>query len=204
MERLWAALAAGGLDAVTSDHAPWTVAAKDRPDLFDAPSGAPGVEVLLPLFLDMARRRQFDITTAIALITEGPARCYGLAPRKGSLTVGADADIVAYDPSAARIVDAAAHQSIAAWSPFRAGRTGAPSRQRWCGLCRLRRGGDSGHAGAGHSCAQASASVSRRLTPASLTPTIVRLKYSKAIDFIVIILEVVEFAIASRRSMIGP
>lgn len=118
VENLWQALAAGRLDAVTSDHAPWTAEAKDRADLFDAPSGAPGVEVLLPLFLDAARRREMDLAAALRLLTEGPARCYGLYPRKGRLGLFADGDLVAYDPAAEGVVDAAAHRSVSGWSPY--------------------------------------------------------------------------------------
>lgn len=117
-EQLWAALAAGRIDAVASDHVPTLLADKQRPDIFDAPTGAPGVEVLLPLFLDEARRRDLDPAQAIRLLTEGPARCYGLYPRKGRLGIGADADLVAYDPGAAGCVDAAVHRSISGWSPY--------------------------------------------------------------------------------------
>lgn len=118
VEGLWQALVAGRLEAVTSDHAPWTRQAKDRADLFDAPSGAPGVEVLLPLFLDEARRRRVDLARAIELLTQGPARCYGLLPRKGSLQLQADGDVVAYDPSAEATVEAARQHSISGWSPY--------------------------------------------------------------------------------------
>ncbi len=118
VEHLWQALQSGRLDAVTSDHAPWTAASKDRADLFDAPSGAPGVEVLLPLFLDEALRRGLDLATALRLVTEGPARCYGLYPRKGRLGLYADCDLVAYDPAAEAVVDSATHHSISGWSPY--------------------------------------------------------------------------------------
>lgn len=118
VENLWQAIATGRVDAVTSDHAPWTAASKQRDDLFDAPSGAPGVEVLLPLFLDAARRRGLDVAAALRLLTEGPARCYGLYPRKGRLGLYADGDVVVYDPTAEAVVDAARHQSISGWSPY--------------------------------------------------------------------------------------
>ena len=118
VESLWQALQDGQLDAVTSDHAPWTAEAKRRDDLFDAPSGTPGVEVLLPLFLDAARRRGLDLTSSIRLLTEGPARCYGLYPRKGRLGLWADGDLIAYDPAAESVVDAAAHHSVSGWSPY--------------------------------------------------------------------------------------
>jgi allantoinase len=118
VENPWQALAAGRLDAVTSDHAPWTAEVKGRDDLFDAPSGAPGVEVLLPLFHDAARRREMELAVALRLLTEGPTRCYGLYPRKCRLGLFAEADLVAYDPDAEGVVEAATHRSISGWSPY--------------------------------------------------------------------------------------
>ncbi len=118
VEALWAAVETGLLQAITSDHAPWPAASKQRDDLFDAPSGAPGVEVLLPLLLDEARRRGVALQTVVDLVTAGPARCYGLYPRKGRLALGADGDLVAYDPAGHGVVDAATHQSVSGWSPY--------------------------------------------------------------------------------------
>ena len=118
VEDLWRYLIEGYLECVTSDHAPWPADLKARDDLFDAPSGAPGVEVLLPLFLDEARRRGLELHQAIGLLSEGPARCYGLYPRKGRLGIGSDADLIAYDPDAGAVVDVARHHSIAGWSPY--------------------------------------------------------------------------------------
>jgi allantoinase len=118
VEALWQALVDGRLEAVTSDHAPWTGASKQREHFFDAPSGAPGVEVLLPLFLDAARRRELDLAAMLRLVTEGPARCYGLYPRKGRLGLYADADLVCYDPAAEAVVEGQRHQSISGWSPY--------------------------------------------------------------------------------------
>lgn len=118
VEALWQALTDGRLEAVTSDHAPWTAASKRREHFFDAPSGAPGVEVLFPLFLDAARRRGLDFAAMLRLVTEGPARCYGLYPRKGRLGLYADADLVAYDAAAEAVVEGQRHQSISGWSPY--------------------------------------------------------------------------------------
>jgi dihydroorotase len=97
---LFACLAgAGGLaiDGLGSDHAPHTLAEKEAP--YDtAPSGIPGVEYLFPLALDWWRRGTLSLERLIALTSGNAARYFGLP--KGSLAVGADADLVLVDPDA--------------------------------------------------------------------------------------------------------
>lgn len=117
---LWRYLAAQRIDQVTSDHAPWTLARKgNREDIFEAPSGAPGVETLLPLlFHHGVARGRISILDLARLLAEHPARNFGLFPRKGTLVPGADADFVVLDPDTRWTVRAEELHSGAGWTPY--------------------------------------------------------------------------------------
>lgn len=99
-EMLWRCLADGTIDCIASDHAPHAPDLKERgwEDIFAAPSGIPGVEVLLPLMLTAVSERRLDLSLASRLLATNPARVFGLCPTKGEIMVGADADLVVVDP----------------------------------------------------------------------------------------------------------
>ena len=89
-----APLSADGLDLISSDHVGWPRERKHGPDIFALASGAPGRRA------DRAARpRRARAAAAVArLLSEAPARRFGLWPRKGSLIPGADADVLVLDP----------------------------------------------------------------------------------------------------------
>src|SRR5206468_11682770 len=92
---LWDLMARRGVDMVTSDHAPWHLDKKSNSDIFANASGAPGVQTLLPtLFSEVVATGRMDVNVFQRLVAEGPARAFGLYPRKGALMPGADADLV--------------------------------------------------------------------------------------------------------------
>jgi len=90
---LWQALADGTLNLLASDHSPFLVSEKCDAPYAEAPSGLPTVELLVPLVLDAAVNGRLPLELAVSLVTARPARRFGLYPRKGTLAVGADADI---------------------------------------------------------------------------------------------------------------
>lgn len=119
LEDLWERLARGEVNFVTSDHAPWPLSNKSAPNIFDNASGLPGVEYLLPLLYSSAvAERDLPVSLIAELLSAGPARRYGLYPSKGSLLVGADADMAILDPSVRWTIDPTKGQSVAHWSPF--------------------------------------------------------------------------------------
>ena len=66
----------------------------------DLPYGLPGVETLLPLlYSEGVVRGRIPITAIPRLLCEGPAQINGLYPRKGTLSIGSDADLVIFDPN---------------------------------------------------------------------------------------------------------
>jgi len=117
---LWDLLAAGRIDHVTSDHAPWTLDRKsDRTDIFRNGSGAPGVETLLPLLHDAGvHPGRISILDLVRVLAEHPARTFHLFPRKGILAPGADADLVVFDPGEAWTIRGAELHSAVGWTPY--------------------------------------------------------------------------------------
>ena len=99
-EALWWALEIGTLQAVSSDHAPYRMdasgkLAKGRDANFkEIANGMPGLELRLPVLFDaMVSRGRLGLAKFVELTATAPARLYGLHPRKGSIAVGADADL---------------------------------------------------------------------------------------------------------------
>ncbi len=101
-EALWAGLREGIIDLVSTDHCPFRIEQKEgyRDDFLNLPQGLPGVETLPSLlFTEGVKRGRLSPERMVKLISENPARSFGLYPKKGSLTVGTDADIVVLDPT---------------------------------------------------------------------------------------------------------
>jgi dihydropyrimidinase len=102
-EALWKGLAGGDLQAVGTDHCPFNfVGQKDmgKDDFSKIPNGMPSVETRLPLLYHFGvNQGRFSVNRFVELVATGPARLFGLLPRKGTISVGADADLVLWDPN---------------------------------------------------------------------------------------------------------
>lgn len=110
-----AGLADGTIDLVGSDHAPH--ADYEKAVEFDhAPNGITGVETMLPLMLALVRDRVISLEQLVRVLAVNPARLIGV--ERGSLRVGAVADVTIVDPDRTWVYDAAAAQSKARNSPF--------------------------------------------------------------------------------------
>jgi allantoinase len=121
VDGIWEYVRDGTIDLVCSDHCPYTVESKRAgdDDIFEAPLGLSGVQTLLPAFFSEAVvKRGLPVERFVALIAANPARIFGLYPRKGTLSVGADADIALFDPDATWTVtaDDALHKQK--WTPY--------------------------------------------------------------------------------------
>jgi allantoinase len=108
-----APLPADGLDLISSDHVGWPPERKHGPDIFALASGAPGVELIAALVHDA-----LGPAALVRLVSEGPAKRFGLWPRKGSLRPGADADLLVLDPTAEWEIDPTRLVTAAGWSPY--------------------------------------------------------------------------------------
>lgn len=120
-DRLWEAVADGRIAQVSSDDSAYSWQAKlmgaERFDL--CPNGIPGVEVRLPLlYSEGVVKGRIPLTRLVEITAAAPARLFGLAPRKGSLAPGADADVVLLDPAATWVMGRDTLHMAADWSAY--------------------------------------------------------------------------------------
>ena len=120
-EAVFERVADGTVDIVATDHAPHTREEKDA-GLWDAPSGVPGVETMLPLLLESARQGDLSYERVVDLVAHTPAERFDL-DAKGRIEVGRDADLVLVDPDNPQEIRGDDIHSKSGWTPF-AGRRG--------------------------------------------------------------------------------
>jgi dihydropyrimidinase len=99
---LWNGLSSGEVNTVATDHCPFfygTQKTRGRQDFSRIPGGAPGIETRLPLlYTHGVRTGRLTLERWVEVCCTEPARRFGLAPRKGTLATGADADVIIFDP----------------------------------------------------------------------------------------------------------
>ncbi|MBE9077363.1 dihydropyrimidinase [Romeria aff. gracilis LEGE 07310] len=126
---LWRGLRFDDLQIIATDHCPFCF--NEQPlglkyskqlgaDSFaQIPNGAPGVELRLMLLYDGGvRPGKISLNRFVQLTATAPAKMFGLFPRKGTIAVGSDADIVLFDPEQRHTLSAAAHHSQVDYSLF--------------------------------------------------------------------------------------
>ena len=100
---LWKGLAKNDLQVISTDHCPFCMAEQKelgREDFSRIPNGAPGIETRLTLVHDGGvRHGRISMNRFVELCSTTPAKMFGLFPRKGTIAVGSDADIVVFDPN---------------------------------------------------------------------------------------------------------
>jgi dihydropyrimidinase len=117
---IWHGLENGVFQVFSSDHAPFRyegpdgkqIAGKDAP-FNKVPNGIPGVETRLPLlFSEGVLKHRIDVNSFVALTSTNPAKIYGLYPRKGTIAVGADADLVIWNERKLKVENALLHHNV--------------------------------------------------------------------------------------------
>ncbi len=121
-EDLWTGLVKDDLQVVSTDHCPFDFHGQKelgRGDFRKIPNGLPGVEERVDLMHDggvvagrISRERWVE------LVSTAPAKLFGMYPRKGTIAVGSDADIVIYDPNAKHVLSAATHHMAVDYSCY--------------------------------------------------------------------------------------
>jgi dihydropyrimidinase len=124
-EELWEGLEQGHLQVVSTDHCPFTSADKRAglagggwKDFTEIPGGLPGIESRLALIYQRVVEGEMTVPRWVEVCCTSPAKLFGMHPRKGSLSRGADADIVVFDPAAERpLVPERLHMNVD-YSPY--------------------------------------------------------------------------------------
>jgi dihydropyrimidinase len=122
----WRGIETGVFDLFSSDHCPFRyedeqgkLNPKGKTSFRHIPNGIPGVETRLPiLFSEGVMKGRIDLPRFVALTATNHAKTYGLYPQKGTLTIGADADIAIWDPSLKRVIRHADLHDGADYSPY--------------------------------------------------------------------------------------
>jgi allantoinase len=107
LDRIWEHVNDGTVDIIGSDHAPFTMDEKEKgyADIFKAPAGFPGIETRTPLMLDALSKKKLSLAKFVALMSENPARIFGIDHRKGFLKPGFDADLIIVDMDKKYVID---------------------------------------------------------------------------------------------------
>ncbi|WP_111559370.1 dihydropyrimidinase [Paracoccus sediminilitoris] len=155
---IWQGLRDGTFDIFSSDHCPFRIdgTGKDTPSARSSfkyvPNGIPGVETRLPiLFSEGVGKGRISLQRFVALTATNPARLYGLYPQKGSIAIGADADLALWDPTLTRPIRQAQLNHNCDYTPYEGMEiTGWPVRTLLRGLTIAQDGAPVGDPTGGH------------------------------------------------------
>ncbi len=118
---LWRGLRTDDLSVVATDHCPFCYKEQKELGIGDftkIPNGLPGVETRMDLIYQGVVSGEISLSRWVEVTSTNPAKMFGLYPRKGVVTPGADADIVIYDPTARQTISAATHHMAVDYSCY--------------------------------------------------------------------------------------
>lgn len=117
VEALWRGVKRGEIDWVCSDHACCSETHKEG-ELWQALPGFGGTALIYPFMLTEGQKRGLSLERIVELVSTNPARAYGLSPRKGAITIGADADLAIVDMDQTHLVTPERLLSAQEYTPF--------------------------------------------------------------------------------------
>jgi len=119
---LWNAVRTDVLSVISTDHCAFTWSeqkAAGRDDFSKIPNGGPGLENRLQMIHSFGvREGRISLNRMVELLATNPAKLFGLYPRKGTIAVGSDADLVVFDPEKKVRIDAATQRSRSDYNLF--------------------------------------------------------------------------------------
>ena len=121
VDAIWAGLRQGTVNTVCTDHAPWSLAAKMDSDhtIANLRPGAENLQVMLPmLHSEGVLKGRISLNRMVEVLSTNEAKLFGLFPRKGTIAVGSEADIVLFDPNWTRTIEASMLKSAADHSVY--------------------------------------------------------------------------------------
>lgn len=136
-QSLWQGLAEGSINVVATDTCSFDTKQKSKwnGDFRKIPYGMPGVETMMPLlFSEGVIKNRIALTQFVQLTSTNPAKLFGLYPQKGSIRIGADADLVIFDPNKKSTISTTSLNTDCDWSPYEGKKiSGAPIYTLSCG-----------------------------------------------------------------------
>jgi dihydropyrimidinase len=121
-EKLWQGLKHDHLQVVSTDHCPFCFKEQKelgRDDFTKIPNGGPGIEHRMSLvYSGGVAAGRFSVNRFVETVSTTPAKIFGLYPRKGTIAVGSDADIVVFDPNRKHTISVKTHHMRVDYSMF--------------------------------------------------------------------------------------
>jgi dihydropyrimidinase len=121
-EKLWNGLKQDHLQVVSTDHCPFCFKEQKelgRDDFTKIPNGGPGIEHRMSLiYSGGVAQGRFSVNRFVELVSTTPAKLFGLYPRKGTIAIGSDADLVIFDPARKHTISAKTHHMRVDYSMF--------------------------------------------------------------------------------------
>jgi dihydropyrimidinase len=121
-EKLWQGLAKDNLQVVSTDHCPFCYKEQKelgKDDFTKIPNGGPGIEHRLSLvYSGGVHGKRFSPNRFVQLVSTAPAKLFGLYPRKGTVAIGSDADLVVFDPNEEQTISVKTHHMRVDYSMF--------------------------------------------------------------------------------------
>src|SRR6476660_3666290 len=121
-EQLWKGLRGNDLQVISTDHCPFCFKEQKelgRDDFSKIPNGGPGVENRMSLIFDGGVvQKRISLNRFVELTSTAAAKIFGLFPRKGTIAVGSDADIVIFDPNRSQTISAKTHHMRVDYSAY--------------------------------------------------------------------------------------
>ena len=121
-EKLWNGLKRDHLQVVSPDHCPFCFKEQKemgKDDFTKIPNGGPGIEHRMSLiYSGGVVVGRFSVNRFVELVSTTPAKLFGLYPRKGTIAVGSDADVVVFDPARRHTISAKTHHMRVDYSMF--------------------------------------------------------------------------------------
>ncbi len=120
--KLWEGLKTNSLQVVSTDHCPFCFKEQKelgREDFTKIPNGGPGIENRLQLLYDGGvNKDRISLNRWVELTSTTPAKIFGMYPRKGTIAVGSDADLVIWNPTTEHVISAKTHHMRVDYSMF--------------------------------------------------------------------------------------
>lgn len=118
---LWAAINQGLIQVVATDHCPFRMSQKELgiTDFSKIPNGHPAIEHRIELlYSEGVLKKRISINKFVEVTSTNSAKIFGMFPKKGTIAIGSDADIIIFDPSLVHVISANTHHHNCDYSAY--------------------------------------------------------------------------------------